>query len=157
MDVLAAIEHSAFAEWVRTSQSLWAYPGVLFLHTVGLAIVAGISTMVNLRLLGFARTLPIAPIEKFFPIMWAGFWINAVSGAVLFAQDATTKATNPAFVLKMILIALAVVSMAIIRRVVSRHPDANTPVSGWGRVLAAASLVLWFGAMTAGRLMIYVG
>ena len=155
MDVLSTIEHSAFCTWVREDSSLWAYPGIRFMHTVGLAMVVGMSAMINLRLLGFARTLPVAPLERYFPIIWAGFWINAMSGTILLAADATTKLTNPAFGVKMVLIALAVVNLVLIRRVVFRDPDVDTSVSGLGRFLAAVSLLLWFGATTAGRLMAY--
>ena len=155
MELLSAIEHSAFFTWVREDSSIWAYPGIRFIHTVGLAIVVGVSTMINLRLLGFARTLPVAPLERYFPIIWAGFWINAISGTILLAADATTKLTNPAFRVKMILIALAVVNLVLIRRVVFRDPNADTSVSGFGKFLATVSLLLWFGATTAGRFMAY--
>jgi hypothetical protein len=122
-----------------------------------LAIVVGISVMIDLRLLGVASDLPIAPLERFFPIMWTGFWINAVSGSILLAQDATTKFTNPIFGIKMVLIALAVADMVLLRRVVFRGRQVERNVSGQGKLLAVASLVLWFGATTAGRLMAYLG
>jgi hypothetical protein len=157
MEFLSWIENSAFSVWVRESPSIFAYAGVVFLHTVGLAIVVGISAMIDLRLLGVASDLPIAPLERFFPIMWAGFWINAVSGSILLAQDATTKFTNPIFGIKMVLIALAVADMVLLRRVVFRGPQVERNVSRQGKLLAVASLVLWFGATTAGRLMTYLG
>jgi hypothetical protein len=157
MEFLSWIENSAFSVWVRESPSIFAYAGILFLHTVGLAIVVGISAMIDLRLLGVASDLPIAPLERFFPIMWAGFWINAVSGSILLAQDATTKFTNPIFGIKMVLIALAVADMVLLRRVVFRGLQVERNVSGQGKLLAVASLVLWFGATTAGRLMAYLG
>ena len=157
MEFLSWIENSAFSMWVRESPSLLAYAGILFMHTLGLAIVVGISAMVDLRLLGFAPGIPIAPLERFFPIVWVGFWINAVSGAILLAQDATAKFTNPVFGVKMILIALAVADMVLLRRVVFRERHVDQPVSGFGKILAIASLALWFGATTAGRLMAYLG
>src|SRR4030095_8615344 len=122
MEFLSLIDNSAFSVWVRESSSIFAYAGILFLHTVGLAIVVGISAMIDLRLLGVASDLPIAPLERFFPIMGAGFWINAVSGSILLAQDATTKFTNPIFGIKMVLIALAVADMVLLRRGVFRGP-----------------------------------
>src|SRR5262245_26180768 len=155
MEFLSWIENSAFSVWVRESPSIFAYAGILFLHTVGLAIVVGISAMIDLRLLGVASDLPIAPLERFFPIMWAGFWINAVSGSMLLAQDATTKFTNPIFGIKMVLIALAVADMVLLRRVVFLG-RVEQNVSRQGKLLAVASLVLWFGATTAGRVMTYL-
>ena len=157
MDILSTIEHSAFCTWVREDNSIWAYPFILFLHTLGMATVVGMSAMVDLRLLGFARTVPVAPLERYFPIMWTGFWIDAISGTVLLAADATTTIANPVFGVKMVLIALGVVNMVFIRRVVFRDPNVDNVVPALGKFLAAASLVLWFGATTAGRLMAYLG
>ena len=157
MAFLSWIENSAFSTWMRESQSLWAYPGILFLHTVGLAIVAGVSAMIDLRLIGFARGIPVAPLERFFPVMWTGFWLNAASGTLLLAQDATTKFTSPLFGVKMMLIALAVADMVLIRRVVFREANLEQSVSPLGKVLVIASLILWFGATTAGRYMAYLG
>ena len=157
MEFLSRIEASAFCVWVRESSSLWAYPGLMFLHSVGLAIVVGISAMVNLRLLGFAGGMPVWPLERFFPIMWAGLAVNALSGATLFAADATTKVMSPLFGVKMLLVGLAVVNLVLIRRVVFSHPNVDDPVSRFGKCLAAASLLLWFGAAAVGRLMTALG
>ena len=157
MEFLSWIENSSFSTWVRTTPSIFGYAGFLFLHTVGLAIVVGMSAMIDLRLLGFARRVPVPPLEQYFPILWIGFWINAASGTVLLAQDATTRFTNPVFGIKMLLIGLAVLDMVLIRRVVFRDPKVNTSVPGLGKLLAAVSLVLWFGATIAGRMMAYVG
>ena len=157
MELLSSIENSSFSTWVRTTPSVFGYAGLLFLHTVGFTVLVGIGAMIDLRLLGFARRVPVAPLERFFPIMWGGFWLNAVSGTVLLAQDATAKFTNPVFGVKMILIALAVGDTLLLRRLVFRDPNVDKAVPGLGRLLAVVSLALWFGATTAGRLMAYVG
>ncbi len=157
MEFLSAIENSAFSTWVREDSSLWAYPAVLLVHTVGVMTAVGISVMIDLRLLGFAGKLPVSPLERYFPIIWTGFGISAASGAILLAADATTKVTNPVFGIKMILVALAVVNLVLIRRVALGDPNVNTASQRVGKLLAAVSLVLWFGALTAGRLTAYLG
>jgi hypothetical protein len=157
MDFFAYLEQTGLSRWVREDSSLWAYPGVLLVHTVGVVTAVGISVMIDLRLLGFAGKLPVPPLERYFPIIWTGFWISGISGAILLAADATTKVTNPVFGIKMILTALAVVNLVLIRRVVFRDPNANNVIRRPGKLLAAVSLVLWFGAMTAGRLTAYLG
>jgi len=153
MEWLSWIESSAFSTWMRESESLFAYPGILFLHTAGLSIVVGISVVVDLRLLGLLRDLPLAPLERFFPILWTGLWINTVSGAALLAQNAATRLTSPLFFIKMGLIAFAVLDTMLIRRLIARAPAEGRQEPSRARVLAAASLVLWCGALTAGRLM----
>ena len=157
MELLSWIENSAFSTWMRESDSLFSYPGILFLHTAGLSIVVGISVVIDLRLLGLLRDLPMAPLERFFPVMWTGFWMNALSGTALLAQNATTRFTSPVFGIKMALIACAVVDMMLIRRLMARVSDDPQRVASRGRLLAIASLVFWGGAITAGRLMAYLG
>lgn len=153
--MLEALEQSGFSTWLRESGSVWAYPLVLTLHTTGMGILVGANWAVDFRLLGFGKGVPIAPLEKLFPIMWFGFWINATTGVLLFAADATTKGSANIFFLKLGLIVLAVIAAVATRRTVfgeGKDPD----TTGSGRGLAIASLVLWLGAITAGRLMAYI-
>src|SRR5882757_5198685 len=97
MHLLGQIEHSGVVTWVHESTSILAYPSILLLHTIGMALVVGIAAAIDLRILGFAPAVPLAPMEKFLPVLWTGFWINAVTGTVLFALDARAKATTPDF------------------------------------------------------------
>src|SRR5437867_4772109 len=122
MDFLRILEQSSFSQWVTGSSSIFAFPMILLLHTIGMGVVVGISAGIDLRILGLAPALPLAPMEKFFPLLWAGFWVNAVTGVVLLAADATTKMTNPDFYVKMAFIALALINLRILRTRVFRDP-----------------------------------
>jgi hypothetical protein len=153
MAFLAWLSGSPLGEWV--SGSTWVYPGLLFLHTLGLGILVGLNAAVGLRLLGFAPNIPVADMEPLFPYMWAGFWLNAVSGSVLFVADAPKKAANPSFIVKLVLIALAVWVMRALRRHAFSHSSNDGLVSRRAKLLAGLSLALWGGAITAGRLMAY--
>ena len=113
MAVLQAIENSGFSQWVKQSGSLWAFPGILLVHTYGMAIFVGVIAAIDLRLLGLAPAIPLAPLRKLFPLIWLAFWVNAVTGTMLLAADATSKMTNPDFGVKMVFIVLAVVSQQI--------------------------------------------
>ena len=160
MAFLASLENSGFGSWVRESSSLWAYPTILFLHTVGLGFLVGLNVAIDLRILGVADKLPLAPFERFYRVMWAAFWINTLSGTALLIADATTKLTNRVFYIKMGCIFFAVISMVLIRRHVFADAAVDrdrAPLAGTARALAATSLVLWAGAITAGRLMAYFG
>lgn len=158
MELLAWLEASALATWVRESASLLAYPLVITLHTLGLSMLVGGNAVIDLRLLGVAPTLPIAPLEKLFRLMWVGFVINAISGGLLFIADATVKAVQVVFWIKLACIALAVISLLLVRKHVFHDPAQvqSGVISARGKRLAAASLVLWAGAITAGRLMAYL-
>jgi len=154
MAFLQWLESSAFSSWLRESPSLLAYPAVLFLHTIGLVLVAGPSAVISLRLLGVGRQLPIAPLDRLFPVIWFGFWTSAVSGLVMLAVDATTKLANPMFSVKMIFVAASVVLMVFVRRMLKTAEPA-TRERLRGRWLALASLACWAGAIAAGRFMAY--
>lgn len=156
MELLQALEGSAFSTWVRESPSIWAYPTILTLHTVGLGVLVGANWMVDLRVLGFARAIPGSVLSRAFPMMWAGFWLNAATGALLFAGDPTTKGTTAVFMGKLVLVAVGVVLMiALKRKLRGRDIDAGTAIPGV-KALAATSLVLWVAAIAAGRWMAYV-
>jgi len=158
MQLLAGIEQSGFSVWVRESNSLLAYPLILFLHTIGMGVVAGISGLIALRILGFGREVPLADVRRMYPYMWAGFLLNTVTGVILFLIDATTKIVDPDFYVKMVFIAAAVVLMYQIDvRVFGDPLLEKRPIQMNGKILAFASIVCWMGAITAGRLLAYVG
>ena len=158
MEFLSLIEHTRFSQWVVGSSSVFAYPSILLLHTIGMGVVVGISAGIDLRILGLAPGLPVAPLERFFPLLWVGFWVNAVTGVVLLAADATTKFTNLDFYVKMGFIALSIVFLQVQRKGLFRDPLVDKkPFSSNEKMLALASIVCWLGAITAGRLLGYVG
>jgi hypothetical protein len=154
MEWLSALENSGFGTWLRESTSIWAYPAVLTLHTMGLGVLVGGNAVLDLRLLGWGRGVPLAPLEKLFPVMWTGFWINALSGVALFVGDATTKGATWLFMGKLAIIVVGVLVLRAIRKTVY---GGSTPVESRGsRALAAASLVLWILAIVTGRYMAYI-
>ena len=153
-DFFATLENLPFSIWLRESNSIWAYPTVLTLHTIGLALLVGANAALDLRVLGWGQAMALADLRPLFRWMWIGFWINAASGVVLLAADATTKAAAPMFLIKLGLVALGVAVMAMQKREAFAPAAAVTPGA---RSLAAASLTIWFVAIAAGRLMAYPG
>jgi hypothetical protein len=158
MEFLKTLENSAFSQWVTGSSSVFAFPSILLLHTIGMGVVVGISAGINLRILGLAPALKLAPMEKFFPLLWIGFFVNAITGTILLVADATTKMTNWDFYVKMAFIALAIVLLQTMRKRIFRDPMLDQkPFTSNEKVLAFLSCVCWLGAITAGRLLAYVG
>jgi hypothetical protein len=153
---LSWLSQTPLAAWARGSDSIWGYPTILFLHTFGLAILVGLTTAIDFRVLGFAEHVPLALLDRFFRFVWLGFWINAVSG-ILLLMITPTKAQNPIFFIKMALIVVGVVNMWALRRQVFRRSRIAASGSFTGKMLAATSLVVWAAAITAGRLMAYLG
>ena len=154
---LESLQQSAFARFVGESGSLLGYPTVLFLHTLGLGTVAGVSAGLALRVMGFGRNIPLGLLDRLFPIMWFGFILSAISGLALLVTDPVTKLHQTVFYVKLILIALAVVNMQMLRNRIFRGPAASSgSLPSNGRLLALTSLILWIGATTAGRLIAYL-
>jgi hypothetical protein len=145
--------------FIAESPSVWAYPTVLMLHTVGLGWLVGLNTVVNLRVLGVARRVPLEIFESLFPMMWWGFWLNLVTGVILFCLDATHKAHQWIFWAKLASIALALVTLQRERNYLFRSGEVSgdVPVPARGRRLAWVSLVLWWTATATGRLTAYIG
>ena len=140
LDFFQALESTGFSTWIRESGSIWAYPIVLTLHTIGLGMLVGFNWAVDLRLLGVGEAIPVQSMERFFPWMWWGFWINAASGIVLTIADATTKMTSWVFGVKLALIACAIIAiifLAIVVRVFVRLLDEEDAF----KLLAAAGLL----------------
>ena len=153
--VLAQLEHSGLATWIRESGVLYGYPLILFLHTLGLSTLVGLSAAIDLRLLGIGRAIPLKSLEKTFVLMWAGLALNAATGSLLFIADAQKHASNPAFYVKLLFVALAIVALVLIRNRVFRDPGAGREPRT-GQWLAAGSLACWFIAMSSARLMAYI-
>ncbi len=155
MQWLTELQGSVLATWVRESNSIWAYPTVLTLHTVGLGILVGANWALDFRLLGVAPRVPLAPLKQLFPIMWFGFWLNAITGFMLFAADAATKGATMLFVSKLSLVGLAVIVVKLTDRSVFGDDADAAQVTGMAKTLAVASLLLWAGAIATGRYMAY--
>ena len=141
---------------MRESTSIFAFPIVLAVHTIGLGLIAGLNVALDLRILGVAAGIPAPEFRGFVPLMWLGLWLNVTSGLALLAAYPTKALTNPVFYLKLGLIAVALVILRVVRRrLLTEGAPVTTSTSGGIRILAAASLVCWAGAITAGRLLAY--
>ena len=148
------LEATSLSTWLRESPSLWAFPFVLILHTVGLAFFVGANVAWDVRVLGFSVGIPLDALRRYFLVMWAGFWVNAFSGVLLLLAYPTKALTNPLFYAKLALIALGVVLAFRIRREVDGH-GVGTDVPPLARTLAAVSLACWVAVIFAGRLLAY--
>jgi hypothetical protein len=156
-DFFIWVEQLSFPTFMRESGSIWAFPMFLFMHTLGMSIVAGGATVINFAVLGlWPKTTPIKPLEKFYPVMWVGFAINLITGVAMFTKDASIYGNNADFYIKLVFVIAGVALLFIMRTLVFGNPQLDKgPVPGKG--LAIASLCCWLAAIIAGRLIAYVG
>lgn len=157
-EFLVFLEQMEFSQWVKDAPTIWAFPMILFVHTLGMGIVAGGSTMINLIVLGFWPAVPIKPFVRVFPVLWVAFGLNAVTGTMMLLADATAKLTTPDFYIKMVLVFAGLLILIRMRRQIFENPKLDElPLSSHAKMLAWASLACWFGAIISGRLLAYVG
>lgn len=152
------LQDSDFGVWVSSAPTIWAFPMILTMHTVGLAMIVGPNAVLDLRLLGAGPRVPIAALRNVFRIMWAGLAINASTGVALFISEAAEKGFQRIFYVKLTLIALAVIVAVRTKRVVFGHDGRAVGdfVPDGAKALAVLSLLLWMGAITVGKLMEYI-
>jgi hypothetical protein len=154
--IFAFIESTDLSEWIRGSESLFAFPGIIALHAIGMAFLAGGSAAIDLRILGVAPGISLKAMGRLLPVLWLGFAINAVSGTLLLIAYPTKAFTNPMFYLKLCLIALGVWLVYRIGATVLRAPEVEQKAMHKNaRMLALASLACWVALITTGRLLAY--
>jgi uncharacterized membrane protein len=153
--VMAYFEPSPakFTRLMIANKWWWAF--MMDLHFVGLVLLMGTIGMLNLRVLGFAKQLPIAPLNKLVPWGLAGFGINLLTGLLAFIGMPTFYSHDIAFVLKIVAILLAVTTLGIFyltsafRNCEVLGPGQDAPLRA--KFLAGTSLVLWFAVIVLGR------
>lgn len=150
----AWIENTAFSVFLREAPSLWVFPFMLILHTVGLAFFVGANVAWDVRIIGFSPAVPLASLRRYFLVMWVGLWVNAVSGVLLLVAYPTKAMTNPLFYVKLTLIGLGI-WMAIRLRQDVVGSDAVAEGRPRARPLAALSLACWVAVIFAGRFLAY--
>ncbi len=157
MDFLVWLENTAIADAIRTSP--WLYPMFETGHYIGLSLLVGGIMLIDLRVLGMARGLPLRGMIGLLPFVWAGFIINLLTGSMLFIYGATNFGVNRAFQLKMAFMIVAGLNAlafdVAVRRSGGQWVTADRPptlVKGF----ATLSLVFWLCVVTTGRWMAYL-
>lgn len=147
----AWIEHSALGQAMRGS--LWLFPLVETLHILGFALLVGAVATFDLRLVAGRVGPERRSWERaVLPVARAGFLIAAPMGLLLFATEATAYARNPAFRLKLVVVALALANVVLFHRLARRQEGVGAAL----RLAAGLSLALWLLALVLGRLIAYV-
>lgn len=159
----------AFANWLHATSLGWAVSGGVpwleptckTLHFVGLVLLVGCAGIIDLRLLGVARELPLGPLQRLMRFAAVGFLINLATGIAFFAGSPFQYLDNVAFWLKMLFVAGAGVNVLVFyasglgRSVSQLGAGESAPLAA--KLAAAASLFLWIGVMYWGRMLAFIG
>ncbi len=131
------------SEWITDSN--WGFPIMLVLHSWGMAAVVGILVMLDLRILGLASIVPLSAFQPMMSLAWGGFFINLVSGLLMFMADANRLIANWSFLSKMSCVLLGGIVTAVLWRrlraagaLAARHStvEPSVAVAGGGGVVA---------------------
>jgi hypothetical protein len=154
---MGAIEMSALGMAMR--QSLWLYPIVEIVHLTGIALLVGSIAMLDLRLLGLSRSVPVRRLAShILPWTAASFALIVPSGLAMFVAHAGDFIASPVFVLKVCLILAGGVNAAVFHAGIFRGVaewDVNRAPPAAARAAAALSLLLWVSVIACGRLLAY--
>lgn len=156
-EFLESIENSGFATYIRETPSVLGYSTVLALHTFGMAFLVGLSGVIALRVLGVVPELPLKPLKSLMPMIVIGFWLNAITGVILTSLAIVSLSRNWDFYVKLVAIALAIVSLAKMRRYAFGDASGadDAPASPEAKRWAKAMLFFWGLAVLGGRLTAY--
>jgi hypothetical protein len=155
-------QQSGFPEWVNNHSAVW--PVAEIVHFLGLCLLIGAVGTYDLRLMGFARAIPMAPLQKLLRWGVLGFALCAATGALFVAGNAFAPGEylrNISFLWKMVFIALAGVNLAVFhltdaaRQVEAVPAGGDTPTAA--KLIGATSLLLWIGVIVFGRFLPVLG
>lgn len=155
--LLQALEEGGIGEAMRSS--MWLYPIVETLHILGFILLVGAVLMFDLRVLGLSKRVPVRMLAgHLLPWGAAALLLIVPAGLLMFASDASAMVGNRAFVIKMVLLMLAGTNAAAFhlgpfRSVNAWDQGVRAPLSA--RLHAGASLLLWIGVVTCGRMIAY--
>ena len=157
ISLLETLQNSEFSQWLLVS--VWGYPILLTLHSIGLALLVGLLIIIDLRVLGVPRMLPFLPFNRLMALIWGAFAVNLGSGLALFVADGVKFFNSTAFRFKFASIVIGIVLAIVIKNtVLNQAPrlDAErgaAPVTA--KALAAVSILMWISAIGFGRYMAY--
>jgi len=138
----------------------WSWPTLESLHFLALCTLMGSLLVMDLRLIGFQRMIPLQAVHSLMPLAIVSFAINFITGVGFLFGDPYTYAANYAFWVKMSLIVLAGLNFLVYFTKVEPtiiHLGPNEPTPPLAKAVGVLSLVFWFGVLSYGRLLPYLG
>ncbi len=154
IDFLIWLEETRPSTWMRESGG--AFFSSLVFHSIGMAFVAGIHVVTDLRILGVAPGVPRSLMRRYLPVLWASLVVVTLSGLALLLAYPAKALTNPVFYFKLAAIVAALwIMRALMRGVLGDSRRDPVPAPRREKVLAAVSLVLWVAVITSGRFLAY--
>lgn len=157
----------ALATWIKSTQLsnmvvdvAWAWPLLETVHFIALCFLIGALLIMDLRLIGLQSAIPLRAVHSLLPVAIVAFAFSLLTGLGFLFGDPSLYFNNPSFYLKMALVLLAGVNFLFYHfkvepTLLGLESDASTPALA--KAVGIASLALWFGVLTFGRLLPFLG
>jgi hypothetical protein len=138
----------------------WTYAAVNLAHVVGVAALFGSVLVLDLRMLGLGRRVPLAAVaDATAPVTIGGLVIALLTGPALLATSATDYVDNPFLMIKFPAIAAGLLNAIVLMRLPAWRARATRELTRREHrqlaVCASVSLACWFTAVGAGRMIGY--
>ena len=158
-ELLAWLEGSTLGHAMRGA-GVWTYGLVNLIHILGVSTLFGSLLLLDLRLLGLWRRVPLASIATAaVPVSRAGFAVAAASGVCLIVTNATEYTGNPFLLLKFPAIAIGLLNVMVLETLPEWRArsvrDSASPESRRLAIMGGVSLLCWSVAIASGRLIGY--
>lgn len=153
MEFLNWLSETPISNWLN--ESTWGYYELLGAHAIGMAAVAGGTLMLCFRVLGFASAMPVADLERLRLIAWGGFFINAISGTIVFFNHGPRLITNYMFQLKIGSIILGGIALWALWRSIGEHREPGYNYGAATKAIAGGTIFFWIMAIVTGRYIAY--
>ncbi len=158
-DFLRWLEHSELGAFTR-SLGVWSYGIINLVHILGIIMLFGAILLLDLRLLGAWRSVPLAFLSRpATTVAMVGFFTAVCSGIPMLAVKSSDYIGNPFLLIKFPAIALALINVWLVHRspAWAAHKVRDLTQAERLRLAAGAalSLTFWLTAITAGRMIGY--
>jgi uncharacterized membrane protein len=142
-----------FADAMSFSKWWWTF--MMAAHFIGLILIVGTVGLLDIRIMGFFKQLPIAPLHRLLPWGLAGLAINIATGLAAFASRPENYVYSAGLWVKILALLMLGVNAAafyltdIFGDVEKLGPGEDAAISA--KLVAASGLFLWFAVIAMGR------
>jgi hypothetical protein len=137
---------------------VWVWPAAETLHFIGLSLLVGILTTMNLRLLGALKGIPFPALHRLLPWAMLGFGVNLITGMLFFIAASRQYVENEPFYWKVVFLMLAGANLLYLTVFGNTWALKQGEDAAWAdKAIAVSAMGLWVGVIYCGRMLPFLG
>ncbi len=135
----------------------WAWPTGETLHFTGMAVLIGVTLLINFRLLGILNAIPFSTIHRLLPLGILGFGVTMISGLLMFNGNFSRYVVIPTFFAKMLFVVIGGISVLYVTLFEDTWSlDKGVATEVRHKAFAVLTTAFWLGALYFGRMIPYL-